>query len=125
MKAKHSVALLGIAGGLMLGAQAQATQMVVIDDWNIGPNESTVAEDDVADGNGVTVNRTALGGTYWGSRDDLYANLVVGDETTTEDCANCQQGHGTNASNSIGHGYWSWSGGPQDFVGGVSLFAEA
>jgi len=120
MKFNKLASSIALASGLLFG-QAQAA--LIIDDWNV--NQGILAQD--TSGISSTVGRLggANGGTFWGSRGNAYAMLVGGDRVETIDCANCQQGHGTNAANTTGHGFWEWNGIATDMSGDVSLFYEA
>jgi hypothetical protein len=130
MKIKNLKALALAAvlpSAIMLSAPAQA--VFIIDGWDI--TSGSKAEDESANDEGVLVSRsTTTGGTtgvtFWGTRSYIFANLVRGDGAATEDCANCNQGHGLDDSNSVGNGYWQWiNGTPTTISGSVSVFYDA
>ena len=114
MKYKNLALIMGFTGSILLAGQAQAS--FLIDDFNF--TEGSFVEDRTADNSGVEGGR-GIGGyvaSGW-SRDKIYANLVEGDRVEEADCANCQEGHFINDSNTIGNGYESWKkdSGVQDF----------
>jgi hypothetical protein len=124
MKFNKSVLFVGVVGALALTSQSQAT--VIIDDWNV--NQTVIS---VSTSPGVSDTQSRLGaangGNFWGVRGDSYAHLVAGDDVETVDCANCEEGHGTSGSNSVGNGFWQWQsdGNDLDVNGGMTLYYDA
>lgn len=108
--------LLSAAAGLLLAGQAQAD--FIIDDFNLDA-AMTPATDATVDASGTTQlaqNGTGSifmnqlnGGGVWDR--NYYAFLSSGDEAETVACGNCDQGHFTLASNSLGHGGFYYNGG--------------
>ena len=121
MKLTKLASSIALAGGLLFG---QAHAAIIIDDWNV--DTSVIALSDTV-GISSTVNRLGAsnGGTFWGSRGNAYAMVLSGGEVETVDCAGCQQGHGTDTSNTNGHGFWNWNGSATNMAGNVSLFYDA
>lgn len=123
MDQKIRVAAFACAAFLCVGGPAATATPLIIDNWNI--DTGAEALDAAADGVGVFASRAgvvdAADGAHWGARNQLFASLVSGDEVATQDCPNCDQGHGVDASNSYGHGYWSWIDGPTDLTWGPQI----
>jgi hypothetical protein len=113
-----------MTSGFAFAGQAQAN--IIIDDWNV--TSSVNAESNVA-GTSQTMSRlgSTNGGNFWGERGNAYANLISGDQAQTQDCSNCLQGHGTEAANSLGNGFWEWTSvaNPMSISGTVSLLYDA
>lgn len=111
---------IGLAVAAALGVAGSA-QAVMIDDMAYtGAPVNGQAVDTTADGNGVYNNPTigaasrGTGGSgAWvdgsGNRiGQLFANLISGDQTTTEDCPNCRVSHSTDKSTSTSHNFLLW-----------------
>jgi hypothetical protein len=114
IKLRQLTAALGLVAGLAVGAVAQAGPEVMIDDWNLTTGDSVGAPPD------AERQRNSTGGISL-TRGFFGADYVSGDRTSTEDCANCQEGHLVNGANTLGNGYWEWTTAARDLSGTVKL----
>ena len=123
---------IGLAVAAALGVAGSA-QAVMIDDMAYtGAPVNGQAVDTTADGNGVYNNPTigaasrGTGGSgAWvvgGSRTgQLYANLISGDRTSTDDCPTCTVSHTTDQSSSTSHNFLLWQGTDINLSAGESV----
>jgi hypothetical protein len=112
MKLKKIAASLALASGLGLGFPAHAA--FVVDDFNLdGPAGGLAAAVDTSvdaagqtqtaqNGTGSTIMNLLNGGGSWNR--NYYAFLTAGDRVETVACVNCDQGHFSSTSNSVGYG---------------------
>ena len=105
-----------LPAAMLIGGQAQAD--FIIDDFNLDATMAA-ATDTTANATGViqlaqngtgsTIMNLANGGGTWDR--NYFANLSSGDEAESIACGNCDQGHFTLASNSLGNGGFYYNGG--------------